>query len=75
MMARSKSRCGNLLVNGGGIAVGMATNIPTHNLGEVIDATLLLAENPQASIDDIIEIVPAPDFPTGRLLLGGLALL
>lgn len=65
------ARFPNLLVNGsGGIAVGMATNIPTHNLGEVIDATLLLAENPQASIDDIIEIVPAPDFPTGAIIVG-----
>src|SRR6185312_8944161 len=55
----------NLLVNGaGGIAVGMATNIPTHNLGEVIDACLAYIENPDISTDELIEIVPGPDFPT-----------
>ena len=61
----------NLLVNGaGGIAVGMATNIPPHNLGEVIDACLAVLDNPEISIDDLIEIVPGPDFPTGALILG-----
>ena len=61
----------NLLVNGaGGIAVGMATNIPPHNLGEVIDATIALIENPAISLDEIMEIIPGPDFPTGGLILG-----
>jgi DNA gyrase subunit A len=61
----------NLLVNGaGGIAVGMATNIPPHNLGEVIDASVALIDNPALSIDDLIAIVPGPDFPTGGLILG-----
>ena len=61
----------NLLVNGaGGIAVGMATNIPPHNLGEVIDACIALIENPGLSIDDLINIVPGPDFPTGGIILG-----
>jgi len=61
----------NLLVNGaGGIAVGMATNIPPHNLGEVIDACLALLDNPELGIDDLIEIVPGPDFPTGGMILG-----
>ncbi|MBY8974924.1 DNA gyrase subunit A [Rhodobacteraceae bacterium NNCM2] len=61
----------NLLVNGGaGIAVGMATNIPPHNLGEVIDATLALIENPQMTLSEVMEIIPAPDFPTGGLILG-----
>ncbi len=61
----------NLLVNGaGGIAVGMATNIPPHNLGEVIDACIALIDNPALSIDDLIAIVPGPDFPTGGLILG-----
>ena len=61
----------NLLVNGaGGIAVGMATNIPPHNLGEVIDACLALLENPELSIDDLCQIIPAPDFPTGAQILG-----
>ena len=65
------ARIPNLLVNGaGGIAVGMATNIPTHNLGEVIDACLALIDNPEISIDQLIEIVPGPDFPTGALILG-----
>ncbi len=60
-----------MLVNGaGGIAVGMATNIPPHNLGEVIDATLALIENPELTISDLMEFVPAPDFPTGALILG-----
>ena len=61
----------NMLVNGaGGIAVGMATNIPPHNLGEVVDATLALIEKPDMSIEDLIEYVPAPDFPTGGVVLG-----
>ncbi len=65
------ARIPNLLVNGaGGIAVGMATNIPTHNLGEVIDACLALIDDPEISIDQLIEIVPGPDFPTGALILG-----
>jgi DNA gyrase subunit A len=61
----------NLLVNGaGGIAVGMATNIPPHNLGEVIDAAIAHLDNPDITIDELIAIVPAPDFPTGGLILG-----
>jgi DNA gyrase subunit A len=61
----------NLLVNGaGGIAVGMATNIPPHNLGEVIDACVALIENPALSIDELINIIPGPDFPTGGIILG-----
>ena len=65
------ARFPNLLVNGaGGIAVGMATNIPPHNLGEVIAAALAYIDNPAISIDELIEIVPAPDFPTGPLIMG-----
>jgi len=65
------ARFPNMLVNGaGGIAVGMATNIPPHNLGEVIDATLALIDNPDLTIEDLIEYVPGPDFPTGALMLG-----
>ena len=65
------ARFPNLLVNGsGGIAVGMATNIPPHNLNEVVDACLYLLKNPQASIDELIELVPAPDFPTGGIIYG-----
>jgi DNA gyrase subunit A len=61
----------NLLVNGaGGIAVGMATNIPPHNLGEVIDACMALIDDPALTIDDLINIVPGPDFPTGGIILG-----
>ena len=61
----------NLLVNGAvGIAVGMATNIPPHNPGEIIDATLALIENPDLSTDELLKIVPGPDFPTGGLILG-----
>lgn len=61
----------NLLVNGaGGIAVGMATNIPPHNLGEVIDACVALINDPALGIDDLINIVPGPDFPTGGIILG-----
>lgn len=65
------ARYPNLLVNGtGGIAVGMATNIPPHNLGEVLDACCAYIDNPNISIDDLISIVPGPDFPTGGLILG-----
>ncbi len=65
------ARYPNLLVNGaGGIAVGMATNIPPHNLGEVILAALAYIENPAITVDELIAIVPAPDFPTGPLILG-----
>ncbi|WGH78486.1 DNA gyrase subunit A [Jannaschia ovalis] len=65
------ARFPNMLVNGaGGIAVGMATNIPPHNLGEVIDACLALIENPDLSSEDLIDYVPGPDFPTGGLILG-----
>lgn len=65
------ARFPNLLVNGsGGIAVGMATNIPPHNLGEVIDACLAYIDNNQIAIEDIIKIVPGPDFPTGGIILG-----
>ncbi|MCK0166434.1 DNA gyrase subunit A [Jannaschia sp. S6380] len=65
------ARFPNMLVNGaGGIAVGMATNIPPHNLGEVIDACLALIENPDLSSEDLIEYVPGPDFPTGGMILG-----
>ena len=65
------ARFPNMLVNGaGGIAVGMATNIPPHNLGEVIDATLALIDNPDLSVADLMEFVPAPDFPTGGIILG-----
>ncbi len=61
----------NLLVNGaGGIAVGMATNIPPHNLGEVIDATLAMIDDPAIEDDALLEIIPGPDFPTGGLILG-----
>ena len=61
----------NLLINGaGGIAVGMATNIPPHNLGEVIDACVALIDNPALSIDELINIIPGPDFPTGGIILG-----
>lgn len=65
------SRFPNLLVNGSdGIAVGMATNIPPHNLGEVIDATVALLHNPDITIEELIQILPAPDYPTGGLILG-----
>ena len=65
------ARFPNLLVNGaGGIAVGMATNIPPHNLGEVIDACVALINDPTLSVDDLIKIVPGPDFPTGGIILG-----
>lgn len=65
------ARYPNLLVNGaGGIAVGMATNIPPHNLGEVVDACLALIENPDLSTEDLIQYIPGPDFPTGAQILG-----
>lgn len=66
----------NLLVNGSqGIAVGMATNIPPHNLGEVIDATILLIDNPEATIRDILKVMPGPDFPTGAYIYGRAGIL
>ncbi|BBE09926.1 DNA gyrase subunit A [Mycoavidus cysteinexigens] len=65
------ARMPNLLVNGSsGIAVGMATNIPPHNLNEVVDACQLLLHRPESSIDDLIEIIPAPDFPTAGIIYG-----
>ena len=65
------ARIPNLLVNGaGGIAVGMATNVPPHNLGEIVDACLAVVDEPDISIDRLIEIVPGPDFPTGGIILG-----
>lgn len=65
------ARYPNLLINGaGGIAVGMATNIPTHNLGEVIDAATMLIDNPEISIEELMDIMPGPDFPTGGIILG-----
>ena len=65
------ARFPNMLVNGaGGIAVGMATNIPPHNLGEIVDATLALIDNPDLSSEDLIQYVPGPDFPTGGIMLG-----
>jgi len=65
------SRIPNLLVNGaGGIAVGMATNIPPHNLGEIIDACLAVIDNPDIGLDELLDIVPGPDFPTGGEIIG-----
>ena len=65
------ARFPNLLVNGsGGIAVGMATNMAPHNLGEVIDACIAMIDNPAIPIDDLIDIIPGPDFPTGGMILG-----
>jgi DNA gyrase subunit A len=65
------SRVPNLLVNGaGGIAVGMATNIPPHNLGEIVDACLAVIDNPQIPLDELLDIVPGPDFPTGGEIIG-----
>jgi DNA gyrase subunit A len=65
------ARFPNLLVNGaGGIAVGMATNIPPHNLGEVIDACIALIDKPELTLDELIQIIPGPDFPTGGIILG-----
>ena len=66
------SRFPNLLVNGSdGIAVGMATNIPPHNLGEVIDGVVALIDNPDIAIEDLIKIIPAPDYPTKGIIMGG----
>jgi DNA gyrase subunit A len=65
------ARYPNLLVNGGaGIAVGMATNIPPHNLGEVVDACIAYIDNPTITVEELMEIVPAPDFPTGGIIVG-----
>ncbi len=65
------ARFPNLLVNGaGGIAVGMATNIPPHNLGEVVDGCIAYVDNPNVTIDDLINIIPGPDFPTGAQIIG-----
>jgi len=65
------ARFPNLLVNGaGGIAVGMATNIPPHNLGEVIDACCAVIDHPEITVEQLMEIIPAPDFPTGGIILG-----
>ena len=65
------ARLPNLLVNGAsGIAVGMATNIPPHNLNEIVDGCLLLLRNPETSIEELIELVPAPDFPTAAIIYG-----
>ncbi|GIX37487.1 MAG: DNA gyrase subunit A [Silanimonas sp.] len=65
------TRFPNLLVNGSaGIAVGMATNIPPHNLGEVVDATIALIDDPEASIADLMQYIPGPDFPTGGIING-----
>ena len=61
----------NILVNGaGGIAVGMATNIPPHNLGEVVDACMMYLDNEEVTIEEMMEVCPGPDFPTGGLILG-----
>ena len=69
------SRFPNLLVNGSdGIAVGMATSIPPHNLGEVIDAVIALIHNPELEVDDLMEYIPAPDYPTAGLVLGRAAI-
>jgi DNA gyrase subunit A len=69
------SRFPNLLVNGSdGIAVGMATSIPPHNLSEVIDATIALINNPEITVDELCEYIPAPDYPTGALVLGRAAI-
>ncbi|MEK7275389.1 MAG: DNA topoisomerase (ATP-hydrolyzing), partial [Candidatus Desantisbacteria bacterium] len=65
------SRVPNLLLNGStGIAVGMTTNIPPHNLGEVVDATIELIDNPQITIEELVEKIPGPDFPTGGIIFG-----
>ncbi|KQX42864.1 DNA gyrase subunit A [Devosia sp. Root436] len=65
------ARFPNMLVNGGsGIAVGMATNVPTHNLGETVDAALLLLDNPDVLTEELMEVLPGPDFPTGGIILG-----
>ena len=65
------ARFPNLLVNGSaGIAVGMATNIPPHNLGETIDACIELIDNPDATLDDLMKHIKGPDFPTGGMIMG-----
>lgn len=65
------ARFPNLLVNGSsGIAVGMATNIPPHNLGEAIDATCMMLDNPDCTVDDLMKVLPGPDFPTGGIIMG-----
>ena len=65
------ARYPNLLVNGAdGIAVGMATNIPPHNLGEVIDGTIAVLDNPEITVDELLKYIPAPDFPTGGIIMG-----
>lgn len=65
------ARFPNLLVNGSsGIAVGMATNIPPHNLGEAIDVTCFMLENPECTVDDLLKVMPGPDFPTGGIIMG-----
>ena len=69
------SRFPNLLVNGSdGIAVGMATNIPPHNLDEVINGTIALMENPEITVDELMKYIPSPDYPTGGILMGGAAI-
>ena len=65
------SRFPNMLVNGAsGIAVGMATNIPPHNLSEVIDGVIMMIENPDVTTDELMEVIKGPDFPTGGIILG-----
>lgn len=65
------ARIPNILVNGGsGIAVGMANNIPPHNLGEVVDATLMLMDKPNVTLEELMQVLPGPDFPTGGVILG-----
>jgi DNA gyrase subunit A len=65
------ARVPNLLINGAtGIAVGMATNIPPHNLGEVVDGLVKMIDNPEVSLEELIEAIPGPDFPTGALIMG-----
>ena len=65
------ARVPNLLINGAtGIAVGMATNIPPHNLGEVVDGLVKMIDNPEVSLEELIEVIPGPDFPTGALIMG-----
>ena len=65
------ARFPNLLVNGSsGIAVGMATNIPPHNLGEAVEATCMLIDNPDATVDELMQVMPGPDFPTGAVIMG-----
>ncbi len=69
------ARIPNLLINGSaGIAVGMATNIPPHNLGEVIDGVVMLIDNPEAEVKDLLRVIKGPDFPTGGLIIGGAGL-